>query len=242
LPDNTRHAFLSGPNGGPLSDLGALGGIFSNGSGVNASGQVTGTADLPDNTHHAFLSGPNGGPLSDLGTLGGTNSTGNAINATGQVAGFSNIAGAQTEAIPANHAFLSGPNGGPLNDLGTLGGTSSIAYGVNASGQVVGDSELPGDLVFHAFLYTATGGMQDLNNLIHPGSGFTLLEATGITDLGQITGYDMNNITGQEDAFLLTLEAVPEPSTWAAGLLTTGVLLYSILRRRKTLRADESSG
>ena len=119
-----------------------------------------------------------------------------------------------------------------LLDLGTLGGTSSVAYGVNASGQVVGDSELPGDLVFHAFLHTAAGGMQDLNNLIHPGTGFTLLEATGINDLGQITGYDMNNITGQKDAFLLTVEAVPEPSTWAAGVLTTCALLFSISCRR----------
>jgi len=29
-----------------------------------------------------------------------------------------------------------------------------------------------------------------------------------------------------------TIEAVPEPSTWAAGLLTAGALLYSIWRRR----------
>jgi len=34
------------------------------------------------------------------------------------------------------HAFLS--NGGPMTDLGTLGGSSSDAYAINHSGQVVG--------------------------------------------------------------------------------------------------------
>ena len=39
-----------------------------------------------------------------------------------------------------------------VTDLGTLGGTSSYAYAINASGQVVGYSLLAGNSVGHAFL------------------------------------------------------------------------------------------
>ena len=72
--------------------------------------------------------------LKDLGTLpGGTSSFGNGVNASGQVTGVASTADG------SQHAFLSGPDGGPLKDLGTLpGGTFSEGFGVNASGQVTG--------------------------------------------------------------------------------------------------------
>ena len=38
-------------------------------------------------------------------------------------------------------------------DLGTLGGSSSVAYGVNASGQIVGESSLAGNAAVHAVLW-----------------------------------------------------------------------------------------
>jgi probable HAF family extracellular repeat protein len=108
------------------------------------------------------------------------------------------------------HAFLSGPGGGPLQDLGTLGGTSSSATAVNDSGQVVGYS-LIASVAVHAFLYSG-GQMLDLNSLVAPGSGFTLVQANGISDTGYITGYGTAP-DGQTHAFLLTpVTAVPEPS------------------------------
>jgi probable HAF family extracellular repeat protein len=57
--------------------------------------------------------------LTDLGTLGGHPTYGQVVNASGQVAGFSGPQGQITQ-----HAFLSGPGGGPLQDLGTLGGAA----------------------------------------------------------------------------------------------------------------------
>src|SRR5215212_7929421 len=83
--------------------------------------------------------------VTDLGTLGGTESFGSALNASGQVAGSSYITG-----DAGQHAYLwkptvSGGASGAITDLGTLGGTHSFGNGLNASGQVAGESFLTGD-------------------------------------------------------------------------------------------------
>ena len=95
--------------------------------------------------------------MKDLGTLGGGGvSFGIAINASGQVVGHA------VTASGASHAFLY--SGSKMNDLGTLGGTESNAYGLNAAGQVVGYSQDRAG-ADHAFLYT-NGTMLDLNSLV----------------------------------------------------------------------------
>jgi probable HAF family extracellular repeat protein len=112
-------------------------------------------------------------------------------------------------------------------DLGTLGGTDSHGFAVNAAGQVVGDSLTEGG-TDHAFLYRG-GQMFDLNDLIAPGSAFTLGVAYGISDNGYIAGTGIAP-NGQTHAFLLT--PVPEPAGWV--LLGTGAvaLLGYTMRRR----------
>jgi len=59
------------------------------------------------------------------------------------------------------HAFIWNAGTG-MTDLGTLGGDSSVAFGVNNSGEVCGYSYLADNVTYHAFTWTATGGMVDL--------------------------------------------------------------------------------
>jgi probable HAF family extracellular repeat protein len=109
---------------------------------------------------------------------------------------------------------------------GLLGGTLSLAYGINNLGQVVGYADTrSGD---HAFLYNG-GTMVDLNTLLAPTNpGWDLASAQAINDTGQIVGYGYNP-SGQFDAFLLT--PAPEPAT--LGLLTFGSLGFLLRRHRQ---------
>lgn len=106
----STHAFLTGPNGIGMADLGTLGGSSSGAYGINASGQVVGYAQTNTGDYHAFITGPNGMGMTDLGSLGGGSySDAYGINASGQVAGTSFI-------IPNDgynyHAFITGPQRG----------------------------------------------------------------------------------------------------------------------------------
>jgi probable HAF family extracellular repeat protein len=88
-----------------------------------------------------------------------------------------------------------------MQDLGTLGGGESRAFGVSADGSVV-----VGWANWRAFRWTAASGMEDLNityaHLLTNGS--ELLEARAISPDGRyIVGQGYNAATGRREAFLL---------------------------------------
>jgi probable HAF family extracellular repeat protein len=56
-----------------------------------------------------------------------------------------------------------------VTDLGTLGGTFSIAFGINDKGQIDGLSTTPGDQVTHGF-FLENGVMTDMGTLGGPNS------------------------------------------------------------------------
>jgi probable HAF family extracellular repeat protein len=104
--------------------------------------------------------------------IGPAGSMPTAINGSGQVVG-------SFTAGDATHAFLY--SGARFVDLGTLGGTYSIARGINDAGTVVGAS---GDAAgnTHAFVY-ASGTMTDIGTL-----GGSNSSAAGINNNGQVAG------------------------------------------------------
>ncbi len=89
-------------------------------------------------------------------------------------------------AIAANYEYS-------VIDLGTLGGSSSSGYGINASSQIAGWSYTTSGSA-HAFLYDGT--MHDLGTL---GGSYSIGRA--INDSGQITGVSIT-ASGSQRAFL----------------------------------------
>ena len=134
------------------------------------------------------------------------------------------VGGGQVGSDPSapSHAFFS--VNGVVTDLGTLGGSTSSAAAVNASGQVVGQSALPGDSSTHAFLYSG-GSLHDLGTL---GGGFST--ATGINTSGQVVGQSVN-ASGATRAFLdsggtmTDLGTLGGPSSSAAGINASGQIV-----------------
>jgi probable HAF family extracellular repeat protein len=92
-----------------------------------------------------------------------------------------------------------------MTELGSLGGTQTNPLAINDRGQVVGSSRTAtSGTSTHAFLWE-NGEIVDLNDLIVPGSGWVLQQATCINASGQIVGTGLLN--GQVRAFLLTLSS-----------------------------------
>lgn len=170
--NSTHHAFITGRNGQGMTDLGSLRG-YSEGYGINNSGQVAGRDNL-----HAFITGPNGRGMTDLGALGNTFSDAWAINNAGQVTG-------RVHTLYGSRAFITGPNGEGMRDLGTLGRDYSAGYGINDRGQVTGETDTTIGSQNHAFITGPDGqGMRDLGTL---GGEFSI--GSGINNAGVVVGY-----------------------------------------------------
>ena len=131
--------------------------------------------------------------ITDLGSLAGPVSYASAINNAGQVVGW----GDSDPVERYSHAFFYSGSA-PLQDLGTLGGVTgvSVAYGVNDSGWVVGNSV--NAVQDDAFLWTGSGPLQDLRTLGGAGSA-----AYGLNDRGQIVGASFTS-TGAVHGFVCT--------------------------------------
>lgn len=118
--------------------------------------------------------------LVDLGPFLGNQNNVLGVNSLGQRAGVSfNEESARIE------AFLE--LRGTRMHLGTLGGSFSIARGINNRGEIVGGSLIQGDDEFHGFVYR-NGKLTNLNELIDPGSGWQVVQAVSISDQGEIIG------------------------------------------------------
>jgi probable HAF family extracellular repeat protein len=149
---------------------------------------------------------------------------------------------------PPKHLNLPKQSHGVITDLGTLGGRSSAAYGINDAGQVVGGSSLSGDSAYHATLWDH-GTVIDLNSFLDSNTvsaGWVLDVARGINDRGWIVGSVSNTIIHASHAFVLADHAfvilpspiplVPEPETYAMFMAGLGLMGF-MARRRKNGQA-----
>lgn len=238
VASNTQHAFRYDGTpgaGGVMRDLGTLGGTFSEALAINDNGFCTGAATTAtDPMAHAFRyqgTPGAGGVMLDLGR-----GIGRAINAGGQVAGSM----ADGTTLMAFRYDGTPGAGGIKHPLGTLGGWSSQAFGINSAGHVTGFSEISqSSSVGRAFLFVGTPGaggtMHNLDSWldsVNPvqGARWRLNVAWGINDAGWITGQGAYNdgLGGPEVARAFLLDAsslIPAPGTFGVllcGLITAG--------------------
>ncbi len=160
--------------------------------GLNDNGNVVGYSFQGD-TYQAFLYSQNRGSSSDVGSLGGQMNAACAINGSDQVAGYGEDANGNLS------AFVYTKDGG-IKALGALdGGVSSEAFGLNNSGQTVGDSQNATD--DHRPVLFDNGAVKDLNvSVAQNSNGFRT--AYAINDAGQVAGRTDTD-QGAIHAFLL---------------------------------------
>ena len=196
---------------GHITDLGTLGGNESASIAANDRGQVIGVAlnAIPDpfsffgaTQTRAFLW--EHGEMQDLGTLGGPDAFGQYINDRGQVSGVSYISHTPNPStgVPTVDPFL-WEKGKGMQDLGGLGGTQGQVNDMNSQGQVVGTSNLAGDLFTHGFTWSK-GVLTDVGTF-----GGDNSVADWVNNAGQVVG-------GAE----VPGDQIHHAFVWQGGLLT----------------------
>lgn len=188
-----------------IHDLGTFGGLYAEARSINSRGAIVGTYTTPSGDQ-AFMWGStfvtlgpgsaldindsdvivgssggravewNGGSVTDLGP-----GKASGINTPGDIVGDD-----------AHHAFLI--QNGVRQDLGTLAGPNSAAFGINDTAQVVGESSFGSSSAFHATLW-ASGAKRDLGTF---GGGSSM--AVSINNVGIVVGWaeSMDQLGRQE--------------------------------------------
>lgn len=173
---------------GTFTQLPNPSGLDCGGGPINNNGDVIGgCSDSTSNaTSKAYVVLWHNGMPTDLGNLGGPEIVATALNnsSPAQVTGYGQ------DSTDAQHAFLWSNE--TITDIGAAFYPDELyPTSINDSGVIVGGP----------FLWR-NGTLQNLNNLIPPGSGVTINDATGINDKGQIVVNGSSASGGT--AFLLT--------------------------------------
>ena len=213
IDSNGRYrAFKSSQNG--LEDAGVQGFLHSTGFSINRSGAIAGVAIDQGGRQRAFI---------DESVVGESDSRAYSINNDGIAVGSLLSEGEITAAIwesqlPAtllNNGGFKFTEAYSVNDAGWIAG---VAGDVSSQSKLVQNSlekiALSGKLIsesagvqssvisqLRAVIWIG-GTLFDLNDLIDPTAGWTLLEAVEVNSSGQIAGTGIHD--GQRKAFLLT--------------------------------------
>ena len=175
--------YLVNLNSREATNLGTLGGATGEAYGINDVGQVVGWSFNAAGKLHAFITQPGGGGMSDLGTLGGDVSKAEGVNDAGQV--LAQIAYQDPGGELNWRNLIIGPNG-EVSDLG-----DGQFYGINDSGQVVGDSNGTAFITGPNGIGRTRIAADEIGASVHP---------IAINEVGQVAGTFLQD--GQSHAFI----------------------------------------
>ncbi|MDT7778896.1 MAG: hypothetical protein QOC99_1408 [Acidobacteriota bacterium] len=189
---NEKHAFIWSDIFNKL-DIGVLpGGTFASAYDINDANQVVGESEIAPLQDRGFVWQKATG-MQTINSFNGTGSSGaNGINNDGFIVGWASTAAGAT------HAYVL--RNGVMTDLGTFGGTLSVAQKINDIGEVVGFAGIPSSTAnkpYHAFHWSDAGGLQDLGTL----GGGTRSIAYDINNKSIIVGQS-ETVPGTSHAFI----------------------------------------
>jgi probable HAF family extracellular repeat protein len=217
---------------GVMTALPTLGGNNNGALGVNNRGQVAGFAETATQDPNcappqvldfeAVIWGPEANQIQTLPVFPGDSvAAASAINDKGQVVGTSGMCAFPSFALGVHPVLW---QYGTVTDLGGFGGLMfNAAITINNAGQVVGQSDLPGDTFTHAFFWQ-NGVMTDLGTL--PGDSNSI--ANDINDNGQVVGVSCDATFSVCRAFL-----------WENGVMTD---LNTLVSRNSPLYLTYGAG
>ena len=99
---SAEHRAFIRPAGGPVQELGTLGGTFSSANAMNSSGLIAGYSLNGSNRGRAMSYDPATSTMTDLGTLGGDYSEANGVNDAGFIVGGSRITSRSTRTLSSS--------------------------------------------------------------------------------------------------------------------------------------------
>jgi probable HAF family extracellular repeat protein len=176
---------------------------------VNNSGRAVVNTATPSSNQVSIWSSTGGAQT--IGLVG-TNVAATDINDSGAVTGTGD-----PDSSTNQQAFYWQSNGG-TQWLGSLGGNFSEGFGVSNNGSVVGFS-FTGTYAQHAFLWTNSGGMQDLTPDLTSLGGAT---ARSVNSSNQVVGYYYPNGARNTLGFSWT------PAGGFTAIGTTGTLAFDV--------------